>query len=117
MLCPCRILRPSSARLRWAYKIYPFTLPHLTTVHLNTDPIEAPRKPCWRDMHNLTTTLLIPALVQLVPLKELKRRIQEINATHPHFREETPLVYSHEVRRRQRLSGRMEISASSIQVA
>jgi hypothetical protein len=76
-------------------------------MHLNTDPIEPERKPCWRDMHHLTTTLLVPTLVQLVPLKELRRRIREINATHPQYREETPLVLAHEVRRRARLSGQL----------
>jgi len=76
-------------------------------MHLNTDPIEPERKPCWRDMHRLTTTLLVPPLVQLVPLKELRRRIREINATHPQYREETPLVLAYEVRRRARLSGQL----------
>jgi hypothetical protein len=44
------------------------------------------RKPCLRDLYRLTTTLLLPTLVQFVPLKELRRRIREINATHPQYR-------------------------------
>ncbi len=74
-------------------------------MHLNTDPILPPRKPCLRDMAVLTSTLLPPALVMLVPLDELARRAQEINATHPHFQEETPLVLAWETQRRQRLRG------------
>lgn len=86
-------------------------------MHLNTDPVEPARKPCLRDLHRLTTTLLTPALVALVPLKQLKRRIQEINATHPQYREETPLVLAYETQRRERLSGRLEVSINQCQVA
>jgi hypothetical protein len=96
-----------------AYKIYPFTLPNpaqFTPMHLNTDPAPPARKPCWRDLANLTATLLPPALVQLVPLKQLRRRVREINATHPHYREETPLVLAWEEQRRQRLSGQLAVA-------
>jgi hypothetical protein len=80
-------------------------------MHVNTTPPAPARKPCWRDYAQLTATLLPDALVQLVPLKQLKRRIREINATHPQYREETPLVLHYEVQRRQRLSGRLRLSA------
>lgn len=74
-------------------------------MHLNTDPVApaAPaKKPCWRDLHELTTKHLNPALVTLVPLPELARRLSEIEAEHPHLVEETPIVLLHETRRRAR---------------
>jgi hypothetical protein len=73
-------------------------------MHLNTDPLVlAPaKKPCWRDLHELTTKHLNPALVTLVPLPELARRLSEIEADHPHLAEETPIVLLHETRRRAR---------------
>ncbi|MGI4862966.1 MAG: hypothetical protein ACRYFZ_03530 [Janthinobacterium lividum] len=86
-------------------------------MHLNTTPTAPPRKPCLRDLHRLTTTLLVPALVQLTSLKQLKRRIREINATHPQYREETPLVLAWEQQRRQRLSGHLAASVTQMQVA
>jgi hypothetical protein len=86
-------------------------------MHLNTDPVGPARKPCWRDYSQLTATLLPDTLVQLVPLKQLKRRIQEINTTHPQYREETPLVLAYETKRRERLSGRLHASVNQIQVA
>lgn len=86
-------------------------------MHLNTDPVQPARKPCIRDFHQLTTTLLPPALVMLVPLTELERRAEEINATHPHFQEETPLVVQWERRRRERLSGRLVATGSHSHVA
>ena len=79
-------------------------------MHLNTDPVAPPRKPCIRDLANLTSTLLPPAVVQLMPLKQLKRRVQEINVTHPHFQEETPLVLKYETNRRARLSGKLHLA-------
>jgi hypothetical protein len=79
--------------------------------------VEPARKPCLRDLHRLTTTLLLPALVQLVPLKELRRRIREINATHPQYREETPLVFAYEKKRRRQLSGQLEVTVNQVQVA
>ncbi len=79
-------------------------------MHLNTDPAAPARKPCLRDLHQLTATLLPPALVMLVPLDELARRTQEINATHPQYQEETPLVLAWETQRRQRLSGRLTVN-------
>ena len=82
-------------------------------MHLNTDPAAPARKPCLRDLATLTATLLPPALVQLIPLKQLRRRVREINATHPHFREETPLVLTWEEQRRQRLNGELAVSATN----
>ncbi|WP_201980404.1 hypothetical protein [Hymenobacter rubidus] len=79
-------------------------------MHLNTDPAAPPRKPCIRDLAILTATLLPPALVQLAPLKQLRRRVREINATHPHFQEETPLVLAWEQQRRERLRGELHVA-------
>ena len=78
-------------------------------MHLNTTPALPLGKPCWRDLARLTSPsgLLPAAVVPLLPLKQLKRRIREINATHPQYREETPLVLAYEVRRRARLSGQL----------
>lgn len=86
-------------------------------MYLNTDPVPAPRKPCLRDLAVLTATLLPANLIMLVPLPELERRAQEINATHPHFQEETPLVVAWERRRRQRLSGQLEVTVNHSKVA
>jgi hypothetical protein len=77
-------------------------------MQLNTDPIEPPRKPCIRDMHQLTQApgaLLPAALVMLTPLAELERRAEEISATHPQYREELPLVVGMEKHRRHRMRG------------
>ncbi|RZJ93168.1 MAG: hypothetical protein EOO60_05555 [Hymenobacter sp.] len=79
-------------------------------MHLNTTPPEPARKPCLRDLARLTTTLLPATLVQLASLKQLRRRIREINATYPQYCEETPLVYRYEVRRRRQLSGHLEVT-------
>ena len=86
-------------------------------MRVNTDPVAPARKPCLRDLHRLTTTLLPPALVALVPLEELARRIQEINATHPQYQEETPLVLAWETNRRQKLSGQLVVTVNHCQVA
>lgn len=74
-------------------------------MHLNTDAVAPappePRKPCLRDLHELVTKHLpAEAVVKVTPLKQLKRRLREIDAEHPHLREETPLVMVHETRRR-----------------
>ena len=83
-------------------------------MHLNTTPDPPPRKPCIRDMAQLTspTGLLPKALVQLASVKQLKRRIREINATHPQYQEETPLVLAWETQRRQRLRGGLRVTAT-----
>lgn len=86
-------------------------------MRVNHDPAPPARKPCLRDLHRLTTTLLPPALVMLTPLPELERRAQEINATHPQYQEETPLVVQWERQRRQRLSGALAVSAGHSRVA
>lgn len=76
-------------------------------------------KPCWRDMAQLTKSDgLLPAnVVPLLSLKQLKRSIREINLTHPRYQEETPLVLAHEVKRRERLSGKLKVSVTPSQVA
>jgi len=86
-------------------------------MRVNHDPAAPARKPCLRDLHRLTTTLLPPALVMLTSLPELERRAQEINATHPQYREETPLVVQWERQRRQRLSGVLKVTVNQVKVA
>lgn len=88
-------------------------------MRVNHDPAPPARKPCLRDYKELTTTptLLPDALVMLVPLPELERRAQEIDITHPHLREETPIRVALERQRRQRLSGALAVSARHSQVA
>ena len=86
-------------------------------MHLDTTPNCPPRKPCLRDLHRLTTTLLPAAMVMLTPLPELERRCFEIDATHPQYREETPLVLAWEAQRRERLRGELVISVRQVQVA
>ncbi|SHL86980.1 hypothetical protein [Hymenobacter psychrotolerans] len=80
-------------------------------MYLNTDStLEPARRPCLRDLATLTATLLPPALVMLAPLAELERRCHEINATHPRYREETPLVLAYEHRRRDQFSGVLRLA-------
>lgn len=87
-------------------------------MRVNTDPTSTPRLPNILELAQLKNTLLPDALVQLVPLDELERRAQEINITHPHFQEETPLVVKWERQRRQRLSGGvLVLAAKRVQVA
>ena len=86
-------------------------------MHLNTTPPAPARKPNILELAQLTATLLPAALVQLVPLKQLKRRIREINATHPQYREETPLVLAYETKRRRRLAPGLRVSVNPLQVA
>ncbi|QNE38594.1 hypothetical protein F1C16_03015 [Hymenobacter sp. NBH84] len=86
-------------------------------MHLNTDIEEPQRRPCLRDLATLTATLLPPALVMLAPLPELERRCREIDATHPQYREETPLVIAYEHRRRGQLSGALRLVGQPEQVA
>lgn len=84
-------------------------------MHLNTDltgPEEPTRLPSLRDLATLTTTLLPPAVVMLIPLPELERRCQEIDLTHPQYREETPLVRRYEVQRREQLGGTLQVVAA-----
>lgn len=73
-------------------------------MHINTDspaPPARPKKACIRDLHELVTKHLPEAaVVKVTPLKQLKRRLREIENDHPHLVEETPLVLAHETRRR-----------------
>ena len=88
-------------------------------MHLNTTPPAPQRKPCLRDLAQLTSpTGLLPAtLVPLLPLKQLKRRAAEIEATHPQYREELPLVLAYETQRRQRFAGGLVASVNQVKVA
>ncbi|TGE26914.1 hypothetical protein [Hymenobacter metallicola] len=81
-------------------------------MRLNTDAPAGPRKPCLRDMATLVNEHLPPAVVQLTPLKQLKRRLREIDATHPQYQEETPLVLAYEQRRRAQLGGQLQVVTS-----
>jgi hypothetical protein len=86
-------------------------------MRLNTEPVEPPRKPCIRDYAELKATLLPDSLVMLVPIDELERRANEINATQPRFREETPIVVATERKRRSLLSGLLQLSVTSFKTA
>ncbi|WP_310391485.1 hypothetical protein, partial [Hymenobacter sp.] len=66
-------------------------------------PPQAPRGACIRDYSELISTLLPCPVVRMADMAELRRRADEINLTHPRFREETALVVSLEQRRRHRL--------------
>ena len=88
-------------------------------MHLNATPPAPARKPCLRDLAQLTspTGLLPAAVVPLLPLKQLKRRAAEIAATHPQYREELPLVLAYEAKRRRRFTSGLVLSVSQIQAA
>jgi hypothetical protein len=88
-------------------------------MYLNTTPPEPARLPNLGELAQLTspTGLLPAALVPLLPLKQLKRRIREINLTHPQYQEETPLVWAYEAKRRRRLRGQLQVSVTQPQVA
>jgi len=87
-------------------------------MHLNTTPNDdPPRLPCIRDLHELVHVVLSPQLVMLSPLEELARRLHEIAAQHPRFREEVPLVLLGEERRRHRFSGALTVARSHAEVA
>jgi hypothetical protein len=83
-------------------------------MHLNSTPPAEPapaKKPCIRDMHELVTKHLPETLVKLTPFEELQRRCTEIDAEHPHLREETPVVLQAEARRRAR-HHRLQVAGS-----
>ena len=82
-------------------------------MHLNATPAPPPAKPCIRDLHELLHDYLTPQLVMLTPLEELARRLHELTAQHPRFREEAPLVLVGEQRRRQRYSGELLVRVVS----
>lgn len=86
-------------------------------MHLNTDSVGPPGKPCIRDLHELLRDHLPENLVKLTPLPELERRCHEIVAEHARFREEAPLVLKGEARRRHRLSGHLHLSLTQPKVA
>lgn len=87
-------------------------------MHLNTTPAAPLGKPCLRDMAQLTSpTGLLPAtIVPLLPLKQLRRRAQEIEATHPQYREELPVLLAYEAKRRGRFET-LQVSVNQSQVA
>jgi hypothetical protein len=86
-------------------------------MHLNTTPNPPPAKPCIRDMHELVHVVLTEPLLMLSPLEELARRLHEIAAQHPRFREEAPLVLAGEQRRRHRYSGALTVAHLHAEVA
>jgi hypothetical protein len=55
--------------------------------------------------------------VPLLPLKELRRRVTEIEATHPQYREELPLVLAYETSRRGRFTQGLRVTVNQSQVA
>jgi hypothetical protein len=71
-----------------------------------------PRKPNLLELAQFTspTGLLPSTLVPLLPLKQIKRRIRKINATHPQYQEEMPLVLAYEAKLCGRLNGRLEVA-------
>jgi hypothetical protein len=86
-------------------------------MHLNTTPNPPPAKPCMRDMHELVHVVITEPLLMLAPLPELARRLHEVVAKHPRFREEAPLVLAGEERRRRRYSGALTLAHSHAEVA
>jgi hypothetical protein len=86
-------------------------------MYLNTSPAAPQGKPNILEYAQLKATLLPDSLVMLVPLEELDRRASEIDATHPQFREETPVVVAIERKRRARLRGLLQLSVTNSQVA
>jgi hypothetical protein len=83
-------------------------------MHLNTTPDPPPAKPCIRDMHELVHVVLTEPLLMLAPLPELARRLHEVVAEQPRFREEAPLVLAGEVRRRRRYGGELAVSHAEV---
>ncbi len=88
-------------------------------MYLNVIPPAPARKPNILELKQLISPqgLLPEHLVPLLPLKQLKRRIREINATHPQYREETPLVLAYETQRRRQLAPGLRVSVNPLQVA
>jgi hypothetical protein len=86
-------------------------------MHLNTTPDPPPAKPCMRDMHELVHKVLTEPLLMLSPLEELARRLHEVVAQQPRFREEAPLVLAGEEYRRRRYSGALTVARSHAEVA
>ncbi len=86
-------------------------------MRLNTTPNPPPAKPCIRDMHELIHVVLTPQLLMLAPLQELTRRLHEVVAQQPRFREEAPLVLAGEQRRRAQYSGGLRVAHRHAEVA
>ncbi|MGI4865855.1 MAG: hypothetical protein ACRYFZ_18165 [Janthinobacterium lividum] len=88
-------------------------------MHLNDSPTGPARLPNMRELAQLTspTGLLPQRIVPLMSLKQLKRRAAEIEATHPQYREELPLVLAYEQQRRRRFTSGLVVSVNQIQVA
>ena len=86
-------------------------------MHLNLTPDPPPAKPCMRDMHELVHKVLTEPLLMLAPLPELARRLHEVVAQQPRFREEAPLVLAGEEYRRRHYSGALNLAHSRAEVA
>lgn len=88
-------------------------------MQVNLDPAAPPRKPNLLELAQLTSpTGLLPAtVVPLLSLKQLRRRAHEIEATHPQYREELPLVLAYEAQRRQRFTRGLVASVTQAKVA
>ena len=83
-------------------------------MRLNLTPDPPPAKPCWRDMHELVHVVLTEPLLMLAPLPELARRLREVVAQQPRFREEAPLVLAGEEHRRRRYSGALTVAHAEV---
>lgn len=75
-------------------------------MHLNTTPAAPARLPNMVELDQLISPQgpLPKHIVPLLPLKQLRRRAAEIEATHPQYREELPLVLAYETSRRRRFT-------------
>jgi hypothetical protein len=88
-------------------------------MHLNATPPAPPRKPNILELKELIspTGLLPEHIVPLLPLKQLRRRAAEIEATHPQYREELPLVLAYETTRRRRFTSGLVASVNQVVAA
>jgi hypothetical protein len=65
----------------------------------------------------LVHKVLTEPLLMRAPLEELARRLREVAAQRPRFREEASLVLALETSRRQRYSSALSLSYSRAEVA
>ena len=88
-------------------------------MHLNTAPPAPARLPNMLELDQLIseTGLLPKRLVPLLSLKQLRRRAAEIEATHPQYREELPLVLAYETSRRRRFTSGLVVSVNQVVAA
>ena len=86
-------------------------------MHLNLTPDPPPAKPNIYEMHELVHVVLTEPLLMLAPLEELARRLHEVVAQQPRFREEAPLVLAGEEHRRRRYSGALTLTHRHAEVA